>query len=172
MRGRIIKLSPQGDSIWNREYEYLTTAGARNQIYDAASTPDGGFLICGQSTGSGSGASQQGWLLKLDEHGCLVPGCHTPLVVLPFSAKGLISLSVYPNPTSDYLNIHYQSLETGVELTFSILDMQGRVIRRYESSDIADKTYILPTFDLMTGLYILEVFRDGDLVATEKFIKK
>ena len=65
--GRIVKLSQSGDSLWNREYQYLNTADAQHDIYDAERTYDGGFLVCGGADYTGSGPYQQGWLLKLDE---------------------------------------------------------------------------------------------------------
>ncbi|WP_156039975.1 hypothetical protein, partial [Aureispira sp. CCB-QB1] len=108
--GRIVKLSPQGDSIWSRDYEYLSTANARHTVYDAERTPDGGFLVCGEANGVDTIPSnpiifQQGWLIKLDEQGCLVPDCHTTTGVLPLEQGGAISLLLYPNPTTDYLYV-------------------------------------------------------------------
>jgi len=170
--GRIVKVSPQGDSLWNREYEYMTTPSAINEIYDAAQTPDGGFLICGQSIGSGAGGSQQGWLLKLDEHGCLVPGCHLVTGVLPPQATETVRLSLYPNPTTDYLNIYYRAAQTGTTLSFRILDAQGRQVLQRQSADVSDKTYIIPTYDLPAALYFLEVHRDGQLLQSEQFVKQ
>ncbi|WP_156039650.1 hypothetical protein, partial [Aureispira sp. CCB-QB1] len=110
IHGRIVKLSPQGDSIWSRDYEYLSTANARHTVYDAERTPDGGFLVCGEANGVDTIPSnpiifQQGWLIKLDDQGCLVPGCHTTTGVLPLEQGGAISLLLYPNPTTDYLNV-------------------------------------------------------------------
>lgn len=170
--GRIVKLSPHGDSLWSREYNYLTTQSAQHDIYDAERTYDGGFLVCGEAKGTGSGAIQQGWLLKLDEHGCLVPGCHLPLGVLPVGVVENFRLSLYPNPTTDYLNVHYQAIKTGGELRFSVIDMQGRELQNYATADVSDKTYIVPVYDLVVGIYVLEIRQDGKLLKAEQFVKK
>lgn len=177
IHGRVVKLSPQGDSIWSRDYEYLSTANARHTIYDAERTSDGGFLVCGEANGNDTIPSnpvifQQGWLLKLDEHGCLVPNCQLTTGILPPYATNKINLSLYPNPTSDYLNIHYYNLQTAEDLTFSIIDLQGRILQSYTTSDVSDKTYMLPVYDLVAGAYVLEVRQDGKVIGSEQFIKR
>jgi hypothetical protein len=176
--GRIVKLSPQGDSIWSRDYEYLNTGGGtRHTVYDAERTHGGGFLICGEALGNDTIPSnpvifQQGWLIKLDEEGCLVPGCHIITSVLPIAERASISLSLYPNPTVDYLNVHYYNKETKEHLTFSVVDMQGRVLSRFETYDQSDKTYIVPVSDLVVGMYVLEVRQEGVLMGSEQFVKR
>jgi hypothetical protein len=170
--GRVVKLSAQGDSLWSREYEYLNTASAQHVIYDVERTHDGGFLIAGECTGTGDSIYQQGWLLKLDGEGCLVPGCHLPLGVLPVGAVARVKLSLYPNPTSDYLNIYYQNTSSKRDLTFSVVDAMGRVLDRYTTADISEKTYIFPVQDLGAGVYFLEVRQDGELLQTEAFVKE
>jgi hypothetical protein len=177
IHGRIVKLSPQGDSIWSRDYEYLSTANASHTVYDAERTHDGGFLICGEAVGNDTIPSnpvifQQGWLIKLDEEGCLVPGCHIITSVLPIAERASISLSLYPNPTVDYLNVHYYNKETKEHLTFSVVDMQGRVLSRFETYDQSDKTYIVPVSDLVVGMYVLEVRQEGVLLGSEQFVKR
>jgi hypothetical protein len=175
--GRIVKLSPQGDSIWSRNYEYLSTANVRHTVYDAERTHDGGFLICGEANGVDTIPSnpvifQQGWLIKLDEEGCLVPGCHIITSVLPIAERASISLSLYPNPTVDYLNVHYYNQTTKEHLTFSVVDMQGRVLSRFETYDQSDKTYIVPVSDLVVGMYVLEVRQEGVVIGSEQFVKR
>lgn len=172
IHGRVAKLSAQGDSLWSREYEYLNTSNARHNIYDVEQTHDGGFLIAGQCSGTGGGVYQQGWLLKLDGEGCLVPGCHLPLGVLPLGTAPTIKLSLYPNPTSDYLNIYYQNRVQKSDLTFSVVDAMGRVLDTYTTADISEKTYIFPVQDLVAGVYFLEVRQDGDLLETKQFVKQ
>lgn len=63
------------------------------------------------------------------------------------------------------------SKKLGSELTFSVVDMQGRVLQHYTTADLSDKTYIVPVYDLVAGIYILEVRRDGTIIQSEKFIK-
>ncbi len=169
----IAKLSPNGDSLWGRRYHYFEQQWSEHEIFDAEQTPDGGFLICGQAIGQGQGASQQGWLLKLDQHGCLVPGCHQPDTTT--SLRSLppqqAQLKLYPNPATDYLNVWYNNQRLGAALTFRIIDQQGRVVQQYQTRDVSDKTYIFPVWALLAGWYVLEVRQDGALVGSEVFLK-
>ena len=152
---------------------YLVGAvSAQHIIYDVERTHDGGFLIARQCSGNGVGVYQQGWLLKLDGEGCLVPGCHLGLGVLPVGVVARVKLSLYPNPTSDYLNIYYENEVQKQNLTFSVVDALGRVLNSYTTADISEKTYIFPVSDLGAGIYFLEVRQDGVLLETEQFVKR
>ncbi|MFK7797903.1 MAG: T9SS type A sorting domain-containing protein, partial [Aureispira sp.] len=169
------KLSADGDSLWSHRYYYLQQAWAEHEIFDVEQTHDGGYLIAGQALFSGQGPYQQGWLLKLDQHGCLVPGCHLPdttTSILPIHAQPQAQLKLYPNPAVDYLNVWYRNKEVGEQLTFRILDAQGRVLQSHTVRDISDKTYIFPVWELLGGWYVLEVRQDGVLVGSEVFVKR
>jgi hypothetical protein len=170
----VAKLSPNGDSLWSHRYYYIQQAWAEHEIFDVEQTHDGGYLIAGQAKITGQGPYQQGWLLKLDQHGCLVPGCHLPDTtnsVLPLYAQPQAELKIYPNPAVDYLNVLYRNKQIGEELTFRILDVQGRVLQSHTARDISDKTYIFPVWELLGGWYVLEVRQDGVLVGSGVFVK-
>ncbi|MGH1338840.1 MAG: T9SS type A sorting domain-containing protein [Aureispira sp.] len=178
----IAKLSPSGDSLWGRRYHYFEQQWSSHEIFDVEQTPDGGFLACGEAKGTGQGVYKQGWLLKLDEHGCLVPGCHidsSRIGILPIGAQPQAELKLYPNPATDYLNVLYRNQQIGEKLTFRILDEQGRVLKFYNTSDVSDKTYVFPVWELLSGWYVLEVRQDslsrgfgGKLIGSEVFIKQ
>ncbi len=170
----VAKLSPEGDSLWSHRYSYIDQAWATHEIFDVEQTHDGGYLIAGQAKLSGSGPYQQGWLLKLDQHGCLVPGCHidtTVVAILPRSAQPQAELKLYPNPAVDYLNVLYRNQQVGEKLTFRILDGQGRVLQTYKARDVSDQTFVFPVWDLLAGWYVLEVRQDGRVIGSELFIK-
>ncbi|MFT5645784.1 MAG: hypothetical protein ACI976_000458, partial [Aureispira sp.] len=73
---------------------------------------------------------------------------------------------------SDYLNIYYQNTSSKRDLTFSVVDVMGRVLDSYTTADISEKTYIFPVQDLGAGVYFLEVRQDGVLLGTEPFVKE
>ena len=113
--------------------------------------------------------------MKLDEYGCLVPGCHLPdttTSILPIGSQPQAALKLYPNPVEDYLNVFYRNKQEGKQLTFRILDQQGRVLKSYTTRDISEKTYVFPVWGLLGGWYVLEVRQDGKLVGSEVFIKQ
>lgn len=81
------------------------------------------------------------------------------------------TIKIIENPARHHLHIYYDSEKTGTELNFSVIDMQGRVLQNYITADVSDKTYIVPVYDLTTGIYVLEIRRDGQLLKSEQFIK-
>jgi hypothetical protein len=91
--------------------------------------------------------------------------------VLPLYAQPQAELKIYPNPAVDYLNVLYRNKQIGEELTFRILDVQGRVLQSHTARDISDKTYIFPVWELLGGWYVLEVRQDGVLVGSGVFVK-
>ncbi len=83
--GNLIKIRPNGDVIWNRKIEILkdqnTDAQTQStQLLSIKESLDGGILGVGSFYSSPSTLYPSGIttsiLLKLDEQGCLEPGCH------------------------------------------------------------------------------------------------
>lgn len=85
--------------------------------------------------------------------------------------KDLI-LSVLPNPTTDYLNVYYKASKVGQELTFSVIDMEGRVLQTYRTADVSGKTYVVPVHNLVGGMYVLQVRGEGKQIGLIQFVKR
>ena len=75
------------------------------------------------------------------------------------AATNKIQLSIYPNPTSDFLNI--QNVK-GLQ-NVRIFDMTGKKVKETSSAAVDVK-------DLSNGRYILNVYY-GNEVISRKFIK-
>lgn len=78
-RAALVKFSPEGDSLWTRQY---TLFSAAHGFYDVQQTSDGGFVCTGAAysfppTDSGVQTHQVIWVVKTDSLGCVVPGCNT-----------------------------------------------------------------------------------------------
>ena len=123
--------------------------------------------MCGQALDfEQSPQGQQAWLLKVDEYGCLVPGCH--LINSTEEKENEVSLLLYPNPTSDYLNFYFDP-STYKEVQFRIVDSAGRMIKTINSDRIAT-TYIVPVYDYAPGAYFLQVSSKNGILYSEPFI--
>lgn len=164
--GRIVKVAPNGDSLWNREYECLNTFAAKHTINDAAMTRDGGFVAVGESTG----AEQRGWLLKIDEQGCLVPGCHLITSTAP-NPKQTLDLHIYPNPTTKQVQVYYPYTTQGDWLEWRLSNLQGQVIQQYLRAAEGPRTYIFDLQELPSGIYTLQLHQDGRLIGSEQIVK-
>lgn len=167
------RVSVDGDSLWSRSYTFLGLESyLRHQFFDVRRTPDGGYIMCGESidfSPDGSGDGQKGWLIKVDEYGCLVPGCHLDTSTDDPLSITQATLKVYPNPTSEYLNVYYKNKASKVEGFFRLVDIQGRVVFSFGATQ-RDTTYMIDLGNYSPGIYFLQYFEDGRLSKTEKII--
>lgn len=76
-------------------------------------------------------------------------------------------INIYPNPTSDFLNIkansHYSSLQ------IEIANALGQIVL---AESMKDKSLQINTKDLATGLYFLKLLSDNKIIATQKIVKE
>lgn len=77
--------------------------------------------------------------------------------------KEVATITVYPNPTSDYINIHSES-NTGID-TIIVTDLSGKKVLEQ------NKTSRVDVQNLSKGIYLLQI-SVGDNKETRKFIKK
>ena len=177
--GWLGKVSPEGDSVWTRRHGFLTDHRYYHKVYDLKETPDGGLVLCGEALDEASGATypQQAWLLKLDGHGCLVPGCHLADSAGETEGQGL-ELAIHPNPAVDYLNFQlrgaalrgFQNPEgLGSLGRFRIIDTQGTVVEEFENKT-PEATFSVPVWDWAAGVYFLQYLKNGEVRVTEKFV--
>jgi hypothetical protein len=172
----VAKASPQGDSLWSRIIIHpgLHTQQERHDIYDAAVTPDGGYILVGDSRSSApeDAPFQQGWLLKLDEHGCLTPGCHlisSAEAELPPAPA--LALQLWPNPASEDLAVYLGPGDWDESRHIAIYNAEGREVLHAPARQ-ADATYVLDVRALLGGMYFLQLrsARYG-LVGGASFVK-
>ena len=76
-----------------------------------------------------------------------------------------LELSVYPNPTTDYLTLKVADFET---LNFQLIDLQGKIIenKKVTASNTTIKMGALPK-----AVYFLNVTKGNQLIKTFKVIK-
>jgi hypothetical protein len=171
--GWLFKLSDAGELLWIRKYQILEKLGHLHRFYDLQQTPDGGFIMAGEVSGSwGNGEpTLQGWLVKVDSFGCLVPGCQWQDTVSVSTSQRVeaIQLLLYPNPADDYLNFFYR-LPPGVPaVTFRIFDAGGRVLQEWETRQ-PEMTCIVPLEGWANGVYFIQAAAEGKVLRTERFV--
>ena len=107
-KGILVRANSDGDSLWMREYLYYDSVlvDCQGVFRDVQPTPDGGFVVVGETRGNINGNNPPGlsvdvWVVKVDSLGCIVPGCDDFSTVVTVQATNLMgALSVYPNPVS------------------------------------------------------------------------
>lgn len=117
--GFLLKMNANLDSLWLRKYNYFEYTSATERLRDINVAPNGDIVLLGISEESLlSNESQYPgldhvWTLKVDEQGCLEPGCHlidglTDIIV------GLENtMTIYPNPVIDFTTVQFQLPSTG-----------------------------------------------------------
>ena len=76
-----------------------------------------------------------------------------------------LGLSVYPNPTTDYLTLKVADFET---LNFQLIDIQGRII---ENKKVTASNTILKMEALPKAVYFLNVTKNNRIIKTFKIVK-
>jgi hypothetical protein len=152
--GWLFKFTPEGDSLWSRQYFPPFAVGEGPHI----SGWFGGFgeLSSGNIVAGGfasQGALMYGWLLKTDAQGCLEgEPCELPTSAgeAP-AAPGLAGLRAFPNPTSGHLSVE---LPEGYPAAAARLySLHGRLAFQQRLTGGLNELYL----PLPPGLYILEV---------------
>ena len=79
--------------------------------------------------------------------------------------KEELSISIFPNPALNQLNISASNISNG---TYSIYDLTGRLLAQSQISGISNTIDIS---NLRSGQYILSISDEGDLKSEQKFSK-
>jgi hypothetical protein len=115
VQGWIIKVRPNGDSIWMRRYDYYhLNQGYQNYLYDIHVTSDQGIILTGEVLGAPEWI-QSIWVQKLDSIGCDTAGCDPTVGIFSPRPYSLYStkISIYPNPASDQVHIEFREDAAG-----------------------------------------------------------
>ena len=175
MAAVLIKVTQDGEFLWFREhspYGDENTASEYVWPFGASPTSDGGFIVGGEYISfSGGNIYPQGYqsafVLKVDEYGCLEPGCQLTDGVVELSDDTNLQLQTYPNPAHDMIKIQFPTKESG---TLTVTDVLGKEIGVY---NINDNQYL--TIDInqsKNGLHLLRFVSKTGEVMTAKIIKE
>jgi hypothetical protein len=180
------KVDSDGVFQWQRFYEYLSFDSGyfylNNTANDMKATPDGGYIMAGEATASClqwsecDDFTQQGWLLKVDGCGCLVPGCDEGCVVgveeLANSEARREWFLVGPNPARDMLNVYLRltpALSGGEGVVLVVHDILGNLVGSFVLKH-DDTTYMIDTTSLASGEYVVSLVSEGVVLQTEKVV--
>ena len=171
-RGIVYKVDENLDSLWARYYGVFTDeVNAENYFYDMVEGPDSCLYLTGSAErGISSGLSGLGhvWLVKLDQHGCLEPGCHliedtTDNIVQIIGLQN--SLKVFPNPVRDNFTLQIElppEFSPPSSSVIKIIDMNGREVKQIQLNNIGHQhTEQINVSELATGAYTLHWMNAG-----------
>ncbi len=159
----ILKVCPDGDSLWLRTYAQLTGARSHNYLRGLSPTPDGGFVGCGfLFTRAPDVGSSDSWVFKVDSAGYLQAGgapvgvvCR-PVGVPAAPATIGAGLTVWPNPVGTGAALRLTlATAPAAPATATLRDMLGRRVGAPVS--FRGLAAEVPTTGLAAGTYLLEV---------------
>lgn len=175
--GYILKTNVQGDSLWAREYKRSTTVD--DYIYNFNTTNDGGFILVGTVSGTGSpNGTQDGWLIKVDCWGAdsithyfgnsCYNGSITGIkeIVIDYDVPSL--MDNYPNPFNEITTISYYLPETKTG-SITVTDLTGRALKQFNLSNGINRIDFKAT-DLNNGIYFYSMYVEGKIHSTKKMI--
>ncbi|MCF8296686.1 MAG: T9SS type A sorting domain-containing protein [Saprospiraceae bacterium] len=165
--GWVLKINPNGDSLWMREYYRFNGHANVNKFYDIKQTQDGGFITCGQV--DSTNVPQHIWVMKLDSFGCDTPGCHTVGIEKVKVESKNAKVGVYPNPASDEINIEFKGFTKGETINIVIYNSVGLLIKQVKTAkNINTKTINIKDFS--PGIYYYQIISNSKSYSG-KFVK-
>jgi hypothetical protein len=169
-KGVMMKLTPNGDSVWARYYSYgaFTDVG---QFERMILTDDGGFLAVGYyyPFPPPAGTGSRPWIVKMDSLGCDTPGCHLIGIEEP-SARQHGDMTLYPNPAYDYVTVRYNlPNSTSQSIAIVVTDAMGRETI-HKPIQSASGELIMDIRHLAKGAYTVCLKEGTQLKANQKLI--
>lgn len=149
-KGWILITDYLGNIQWNRKYYGMDTIypNAWSTLMETQIMSNGNLVSVGNSLTflDQNHQQQYGWVIGTDTTACLTCYLYGEEVY-----KGN-NLNIYPNPTSQYLNVGINDLNGNYQYT--IMNMSGEVCT---TGNIDPLSSMLNVEDLATGMYILQI---------------
>lgn len=180
-RMSVQKHNLDGDLIWYREFHMLGENHFEHHINEIQVDQNGFLVLAGdiRNYDEAIGASPfiYGWLMKLDDCGCLVPGCDPNCVPEPCIEEDQVfnettnAFILGSNPVvqgnSIYIHLNEQAQES--KATLKLINSLGQELDSFNIED-GNYTLIYPTTQLAIGSYFFSYVKNGEKVQTERFV--
>jgi hypothetical protein len=129
----------------------------------------------GNATGAGGSSSytvgQVVYTTATGTNGSVAQGVQQPYEISIITgvkeASINLEMSVYPNPTTNYLTLKVDDVELST-LNFQLIDLQGKII---ENKKVTASSTILKMEALPKAIYFINVTKGNQLIKTFKVIK-
>lgn len=180
-RGFLLKMNPEGEVLWYRDYECFPdndAASSYTKLYSMTPTPDGGFILGGEYYSSAGSmfpsAIQKALAVKVDNCGCLEEGCN-PDCYNGVSTQTIKALhaEVFPNPASVEISLSIPVIANTANI--KVFDVSGCEWMNIQVCCTSDKNNNSQTAinikDLPAGIYIINIWAKGKF-CTGKFVKE
>lgn len=162
--GVLLRLNELGDSLWLRKYHLLE--GNYCYFRDVMPTLDGGFIAVGDAyPDQDAGVGFDGWVVKTDAYGCVVPGCQLAIEDIHTN----VEVSVYPNPASDFTNVYVKTRDPGVKGVIQLFDELGNLLLT-KAVIGGDLNIAIDVSSWPIGMYVLKYTNEQDELVVSKVL--
>jgi Secretion system C-terminal sorting domain len=125
-------------------------------------TSDGNYLIGGSASSNVSKA----WLVKINEDGDIVP-IDTTSSAIEWAYDDMSKhISIYPNPVTDMIIINQADIS---DVTYHIRDLHGTLLHTLQIKD-RHHNVTWDIHDLVSGVYIIDMIKDGVSIGGKKVL--
>lgn len=165
---QMAKFDDQLNFLWRRHFR-IRLEKDEGYLYDLKAHPNGGYMIAASSYKDDAyeedkEAYWMPWLLKVDEEGCIIPGCN---VVRTLQEDSVLDFLLFPNPAGDYVVIQNQNKSPVV---FTICTMEGKIMDQFKSQfDQEQIICLVRTY--LPGNYIVKCEDNTGNTKTGIFVK-
>ncbi len=176
IRGFVLRVCADGDSVWMRSYYKLAGLNSHNYLRDLRPTPDGGFVAAGflHPSAPDPGPADT-WVFKTDANGYLqaggaLPGVTCRPVGLP-EAETDAGIEVWPNPNpapDGRFTVRAAGSGPETRVTFAVLDARGRTVA---AGELAGAETVVELTRQPAGLYLLRLAWPDGRTATRKLVR-
>lgn len=161
-KARIVKIKSDGSKVWHKDYSYYNGDQKYNNFITMIPTSDGNYLIGGYATTFVSNA----WLVKINENGDIVPIDTTSSSIVWAHDDLSKQISIYPNPATDIIIINQAEIS---DVTYHIRDLQGTLLHTMNIKD-SHHNVTWDIHDLVAGVYIIDMIKDGVSIGSKKVV--
>ena len=182
------RISPNGEMKWVRYYYHLDRPwDFLQQLYYITETSDGGLIATGLrydidiNNPNPNYKEANIWLLKLDGEGCMTPGCTDETIYFQSDTAIVASneivktnqtiFKIYPNPTSAETQIYFLSAASTKNKTLKIFSINGHLMQQ-EELDGSNQTVKVDLVGFPSGIYVVALEQDGQVLQRERLIKR
>lgn len=179
-------VSPSGKEIKLIERACTSNEGLIATFNDTGSilncqTPTQGTFVPSESLANFNGETGNGtWTIRINDNGAedvgvlnswAIEACETELTPLEVDYGPLNSLSIYPNPSSSFLNISLISNSTS-DITAQLFDLAGRLIKSQDYEKATNNfNGLLDYGSISQGIYILKVVQNNIIMSQKVIIE-
>ncbi len=166
----IVKINQEAEVIWARRLNPVGFESSDEQPFyyvmkGISHTYDDGLIITGEF-GALPGTmydefTQLGFVLKLDEYGCLEADCQEddPVSII-FPQLSVREMSIYPNPARESITLSYDIGQSASRISLSVTDVAGRMVHEQALTGIVGSVQI-DTQAWASGVYLCQLMVDG-----------